>query len=161
MQQGPCLPTAPTTARRPPNRCRKTGRAFRAPRQPFRAPRHSQPHTHAEHTLLSMWERGEAFGGPWGLGDRRSHGPWAVAEPAHQTPRKSGQKNVRGWVGLIYPLGTYPGQCHQTRENPLRYTCPDQTASLTGLGRDENETIWTKRNFPTIISWSRARPKGL
>jgi len=95
----------------PPNRFSKTGRALRGPRQPFRAPRHPQPHTHAKHTLVSMWERGEAFGGPWGHGDGRSHGPWAVAEPTNQTPRKSGQgvqKNVRGRVGLIYPL-RYPG----------------------------------------------------
>ena len=111
VQQGPCPPTALHHSPPPPNRCRKTGHSFRGPRRPFRAPRHSQPLTHAAHTLGSMWERGEAFGGPWGHGDGRSHGPWVVAEPTNQTPPKSEQgvqKNVRGRVGLIYPLW-YPG----------------------------------------------------
>ena len=124
---GTLPPNSAHQSPQPPNRFSKTGRAFRAPRQPFRAPRHPQPHTHAKHTLVSMWERGEAFGGPWGLGDRRSHGPWAVAEPTNQTPRKSGQgvqKNVRGWVGLIYPLGTpAPGFVAFFPQTPQRLSC--------------------------------------
>ena len=68
VQQGPSLPTAPTMARNQKNRCSRTGRAVRGPRRPFQAPRHSQPHTHAAHTLGSMWERGEASGALGAMG---------------------------------------------------------------------------------------------
>ena len=104
VQQGPCPPTALHHSPPPPNRCRKTGHSFRAPRRPFRAPRHPQPHTHAKNTLVSMWERGEAFGGPWGHGDRRSHGPWGARPPNPPEVRTRGSKKCEGPGRVDLPL---------------------------------------------------------
>ena len=107
----PCLPTAPTTAHHSPQLAGRTGHTFRGPRPPFRAPRHLQPHTHAVNIHFIMLERGEVSGtsAASAMGVGRARPP--MGEPAHQTPRKSGQgfqKNVRSRVRLISPLG-YPG----------------------------------------------------